>query len=194
MDVLQSALESQFNFFFFDYYDDEGFLRAPFSSIGSLLKLPAEKYGEPRERLPFKGRGRAAEEQCEDFAVDDASVQLDDHFNDEDEVVIEEVGHVPSLQEYYDLDIDRRPGALSLSRFISDLKDGKDLGGGWFQLDVSYYTKHGIPGRLIAYGASSLSQLTREAISVAINGRCVDLDFPISHLASLVAILESLGV
>ena len=67
-------------------------------------------------------------------------------------------------------------------------------GGGWRAVRIPHYTKHDIPGRLLPRARASLAQLTREARAVAVAGRCTDLDFPVSHVASLAMSLESLGV
>ena len=58
------------------------------------------------------------------------------------------------------------------------------------KVDVPHCRKHGIPGRLLLGCQASLAQITREARCVSANGTLHDVDFPASHLKSLVWLLR----
>ena len=136
------------------------------------------------------------EEVCGDLS-DENTRNLDDFVQPDDDgdetgVTVEEAGNVVALEEYSNFGIDRDPRRLDV--FIKDLKAGVDLGHGWRAIKVQNKRKHGIPGRLLPTRYASLAQLTREARTVAVAGRCDDVDFPNSHFTSLVAILDTLGV
>ena len=101
-----NATQSPWNFFF-DALDDETYAVAPFRSINALLELPAEKFGNPQEWMPYMGL-------CSYTSSPDAPVDVNelcfdgqgssDH--DEDTLVVPELGHVPSLRESLARDID----------------------------------------------------------------------------------------
>ena len=181
-------LESPFNFFF-DVAEDGVYLRASFSSIESLLALPKDKFGSPEEWLPYKGRGQVLDQVFDE--MDDLTA-VDDDDNEDAEVVVLEVGHLPSLREYQGFDVDRKPELLR--QWITGLQDGNALGDGWFEVAVTNRPKYGIPGRLLPTSPASLAKITKEARAVSVQGRCKDLDFPASHLFSLASILESLHI
>ena len=109
--------------------------------------------------------------------------------DDEDEdMIIDEVGHLLSLREYQALDIDRDP--LTLEAWIHDLADGTDLGDGWREVSVPHFQPRGLPGRYIPRARASLAKLTKEARAVSVGGRLVESDLPLSHWKSLARLLH----
>ena len=191
LDLFVQKLESPYNFLF-DAIDDSTFLRATFSSIDVLLQLPSDTFGSPMDWRSYKGLGKADDGQCDlDLDILTNDIPADDEDEDEEHdhsVTIAEIGPVPSLIEYQAMDIDRRPGILQ--QWITDLRDGNSLGDGWYEAEIENKMRHDIPGRLLPTSPASLAQLTREARTVPVAGRCIDLDFPASHLFSLSAILK----
>ena len=185
------ALEAPDNFFF-GPMAGEMFAVAPFTSIETFMQLPEEIFGSPPDWLPFTGMSRAARSTC----VSEDDVELADLLCGSDEdgdesaqsVVIPEIGHMPSLRDYEDKSIDRRPSLLR--NFIDDLADSTPIGGGWFTMDASHHQKYGIPGRHIPSARSSLAKLTREARTVAVSGKCSEFDQPFSHTKILVRLLQ----
>jgi len=163
-------------------------MRATFTSIEDLLKLPADQFGSPEEWLPFKGKGQTVNEIFDDSDL----IAEDTDDNEDSELIIFELGHVPSLREYLDQDVDRKPELVR--QYITDLLDGTDLGDGWYEIAITNRAKYGIPGRLLSTCSASLAKLTKEARAVAVQGRCQDLDFPASHLFSLAYILDSMNI
>ena len=186
----QEAIESPVNFFF-DVIDDHSFAVAPFANINTLLALPEDVFGTPMDWTPFNGMNCFA---CsESSGVDVDCISFDDFISDDEDVdgdpnvVIPEIGHVPSLRNYYK-DIDRRQEKLK--QFIDDLVDGSPLGDGWFSVDVSHSEKHGIPSRHIPKARASLAKLTKEARTIAVDGQCREFDKPLSHVKILVRLLR----
>ena len=107
-------------------------------------------------------------------------------------IVIKEIGDLWSLRDYEDRMIDRRP--CQLRAWIARLETGSPLGDDtYWEVDVAYRQSHNIPGRYIAVGPS-LQNITKEARSVSVSGRCSDWDFPLSHPICLLCILDDMGV
>ena len=95
---------------------------------------------------------------------------------DGDALVVEEIGHLPSLKEYQALDIDRKPDVLKV--WIDDLADGSPIGDGWFEVGVPHYQAHDIPERYLARPKASLAKITKEARTVSVKGRVRSRTFP----------------
>ena len=192
LDNFRAALDSHQNFFF-DAFDADTFVRAPFSDIDSLLALPAEKFGTVASWKPYR-RASVFGQPLHELDLEDEFRVTDDDDDDDTDILVDEIGHLPSLIEYEAKCVDRRPDVLR--QWIIDLRDGVDLGGGWRLVTVPYKASHGLPGRLVPRAYAALALLTREArsVSVGFGGRCVDLDFPASHLHSLVRILQAMGI
>lgn len=185
--AFKSALESPANFFF-DEVDENLFWRAPFCKLETVLCLNPAIFGEPASWLPFFGNSgwkQHIEYYEANEVLDFDCVQ--EEAEDGDPIVVNEIGHLPSLLEYQSFDIDREPALLE--SWILELQDGSPLGDGWMEVGVPHYQAHGIPGRLLARPKASLAKITKEARAVSVQGRCFEEDFPISHWMSLFRLL-----
>ena len=76
---------------------------------------------------------------------------------EDEDMIIDEVGHLLSLREYQALDIDLDP--LTLEAWIHDLADGTDLGDGWSEVSVPHFQPRGASRTL----HSTRSCVAREA-------------------------------
>jgi len=190
-DVFTEAMGSRFNFFFDPTNEDSpAAFVAPFTSIEPYLRLPAEQFGCPNEWIPFVGMSRFSrwsDHDAED-TVFDAPQRPDSDDEDVETLEIKEIGHLPSLREYQNFDIDRRPETLT--RWIEVLADGTSLGEGWYEVSVPHLQSHGLPGRFLPRPRASLAQLTKEGRTVSVEGRLQEHDFPISHWKSFARLLE----
>ena len=115
-----------------------------------------------------------------------------DSDGDERPMVVQEIGHVPDLQEYYEKAIDRAPEVLQ--QWIHDLRDGSPLGDGWYEVDIPHYQAHGLPSRFLPRPHAALAKVTKEARTVSAGRRCKEQDFPISHFKSFSRNLAANGL
>ena len=111
-EMLLEAMDSPFNFFV-DLIDDQSVLRAPFSAFDVFFTLSPEQFGLVTDWRSYMGMSRydEAEESCTVDSVLDFQAQAVNDDEDED-LVVSEVGHLPSLQQYKAFDIDRDPATL----------------------------------------------------------------------------------
>jgi hypothetical protein len=93
----------------------------------------------------------------------------DNQDSDVANLVVNEIGHLPSLREHASFDIDREPEILQ--QWILDLADGSPLGEGWYEVEINHYQAHAIPGRFLPRPRASLAKLTKEARGVSVGGR-----------------------
>ena len=182
----EAAIAGTHNFFF-DRIDEDTFAVAPFATIDKLFELPPDVFGAPAEWLPYT----AVSAYERDEPTCDA-IEFSDDDREDTGVVVPEIGHLPSLREYRDLEIDRRPAILE--HWINELADASPMGDGWYSIDMPHYCKHNIPGRYISDSNSSLAKLTREARAVSVGGRCREADKPLSHMRIFARLLERHGL
>ena len=188
--TLTQAMASPWNWFL-DLEGEKTLVPAPFSDITKLLSLPPDQFGSPKEWMSFMG--------CSKWqvapATDDIAVEFDlvpESDEEGETLTVSEIGHLPSVQAYHALDIDRDPATLEA--WINDLADGTHLGDGWREVDVDHYQAHGLPGRWIARTRASLAKLTKEGRGECVRGRLQELDFPLSHWKSFARLLHENGL
>ena len=105
---------------------------------------------------------------------------------------IKEIANLKALKEYARLNIDKCQSGLL--KYIDRLSEfGAPLEGDFYELDTPYYRPYGSANRQYSVGPSHQS-LTKQPRTVAVSGRCVDLDFRHSHLSRLVDILHRAGI